>query len=79
MPPTLVSFAVGVCEAADVRSNAFTGRGHAVGLIAPELRENGLPDPESQKRVFARVPQMLRDGRAVRRTRSARAAWRGGV
>ena len=64
VPPTLVSFAVGVCEAADVRANAFTGAGSAVGLIAPALRENGLPDPESQKRVFARVTEMLRDGRA---------------
>ena len=75
VPPTLVSFAVAVCEAGNIRSNAFKNPQNAVGLIAPELRENGLPDPESQKAVFARVAQMLRDGRAV----SAYAIGSGGM
>ena len=65
VPPTLVSFAVGVCDASDVRSNEFKAAGHAVGLIAPETRANGLPDPASQKRALETVSQMLRDGRAV--------------
>ena len=63
VPPTLVSFAVGVCPADAVRSNEFKTAGHKVGLIAPEYRANGLPDPESQRVVFANVRDGLRSGR----------------
>ena len=75
VPPTLVSFAVGVCDAKDVRSNEFKHAGNKVGLIAPVYRENGLPDPESQKEVFAKVTKLLRSGRAA----SAYAIGAGGM
>ena len=75
VPPTLVSFAVGVCDAKDICSNAFKNPQNKVGLIAPEYRANGLPEPESQKRVFAHVTELLRSGRAV----SAYAVGAGGM
>ena len=65
VPPTLVSFAVGVCPAGDVKSGEFKAAGHKVGLIVPEYRANGLPVCESQKAVFAKVSELLRSGRAV--------------
>ena len=65
VPPTLVSFAVGVCDASRIRSNAFKAAGHAVGLIAPTYRASGLPDPESQTQVFHHVAELLRTGKAV--------------
>ena len=75
VPPTLVSFAVGVCDAKEIRSNAFKNPQNKVGLIAPEYRGNGLPEPDSQKRVFAHVTELLRSGRAV----SAYAIGAGGM
>ena len=65
VPPTLVSFAVGVCDAKDVKSNEFKNAQNKVGLIAPEYRANGLPVAESQKAVFAKVTELLRSGKAV--------------
>ena len=65
VPPTLVSFAVGVCDAKDVKSNEFKKAQNLVGLIAPEYRANGLPVAESQNAVFAHVTELLRSGKAV--------------
>ncbi|MBR1561537.1 MAG: phosphoribosylformylglycinamidine synthase, partial [Clostridia bacterium] len=63
VPPTLVSFAVGVCPADDIRSNAFTRAGSPVAHLKPAVRENGLPDPESQKALFNDVAEGLKSGR----------------
>ena len=65
VPPTLVSFAVGVCDAANVKSNEFKKEQNKVGLIAPEYRANGLPVAESQTSVFNHVTELLRSGKAV--------------
>ncbi|MCI5662453.1 MAG: phosphoribosylformylglycinamidine synthase [Clostridia bacterium] len=75
VPPTLVSFAVAVCDAEHIHTNEFKAAGHSVGLIAPEYRENGLPTPESQKHVFDEVTRLLRSGEAV----SASALGSGGM
>jgi len=75
VPPTLVSFAVGVCPAADVKSGEFKAAGHKVGLLTPEYRANGLPTPESQKAVFEKVHGLLKSGKAV----AAYAVGAGGV
>ncbi len=75
VPPTLVSFAVGVCPADDIRSNAFKRAGSAIGWLEPEYRENGLPDPESQKELFMEVAEGLKSGRFL----SAWALGREGV
>ena len=81
VPPTLVSFAVGVCPADDIRANAFRKAGSIVCLLQPEYRENGLPDPASQKALFDRVAEGLHSGRylsawALGREGAAPAAFR---
>ena len=75
VPPTLVSFAVGVCPANDIKSNAFQKAGSAIGLLQPTYRENGLPDPDSQMRLFREVAEGLKSGRFL----SAWALGREGV
>ena len=75
VPPTLVSFAVGVCPADDIRSNAFKKAGSAIGWLQPERRENGLPDAESQIELFREVAEGLKSGRFL----SAYALGREGV
>ena len=75
VPPTLVSFAVAVCDAERIRTNEFKAAGHSIGLIAPDYRENGLPTVESQKKVFETVTRLLKSGEAV----SAMALGSGGM
>ena len=75
VPPTLVSFAVGVCSADDVRSGEFKRAGSQIGWLKPEYRANGLPDPESQKALFEKVSAGLKDGAIL----SAWAVGRGGA
>lgn len=75
VPPTLVSFAVAVCDAENIQTNEWKQAGHSVGLIEPKYRANGLPDPESEKRVFEEVTRLLRSGKAV----SAYALGSGGM
>ena len=75
VPPTLVSFAVGVCPAKDVVSNEFKRAGSPVGWLKPEYRADGTPDPDSQKRLFARVDEGLKSGEIL----SAWAVGRGGA
>ena len=65
VPPTLVSFAVTTDKAENVVSPEFKQSGHRAVLLAPEYDENGLPEAESLKRLFARVTQLLRSGKAV--------------
>ncbi len=65
VPPTLVSFALSVCDADRIRDNAFKRAGAPVVLICPEYMENGVPVPDSQKRVFDRVSKLLKSGEAV--------------
>ena len=81
VPPTLVSFAVGVCPAANVRSGEFKKAGSKIGWLRPEYRKNGTPDPDSQRALFARVDAGLKDGSilaacAVGRGGAAAAAFR---
>ena len=65
VPPTLISFAVGLAHAPHVISPEFKRAGSRVRLIAPEYRENGLPDPASQKAVFDQIHAMIRSGGIV--------------
>ncbi|MBQ4451978.1 MAG: phosphoribosylformylglycinamidine synthase [Clostridia bacterium] len=65
VPPTLVSFAVTTDKAENVVSPEFKQSGHLAVLLAPEYDENCLPEAESLKRLFARVTQLLRSGKAV--------------
>ncbi|MBQ3574731.1 MAG: phosphoribosylformylglycinamidine synthase subunit PurQ, partial [Clostridia bacterium] len=65
VPPTLVSFAVQVCDAKAVISNEFKATGHAIGLIAPEKKANGLPVVESLRAAFDKVTELIAAGKAV--------------
>ncbi|NLG25638.1 MAG: phosphoribosylformylglycinamidine synthase, partial [Clostridiales bacterium] len=62
VPPTLVSFAVSVADAADIRSPEFKRAGSRVRLLAPEYDGRGLPTPESLKARFAEVAALNRGG-----------------
>ena len=65
VPPTLVSFAVTTQKCDDIVSPEFKAAGHKVVRIAPDYNADGLPDAESQKKVFETVTSLLRNGKAV--------------
>ncbi len=65
VPPTLVSFAVTTGHVHEVVSPEFKEAGHYVVLLEPEYNENHLPDPESLKKNFMLVTDLLREGKAV--------------
>lgn len=62
VPPTLVSFAVTTENINNIISPEFKSGGHKVVMIKPVYDENGLPNPESQKKVFTEVTDMMRRG-----------------
>ena len=63
VPPTLVSFAVGMTKASKTISAAFTKAGSkVVYLPLPEEQETLLPDWEKLKAYYAAVHQMMESG-----------------
>ncbi|HWR24043.1 MAG TPA: phosphoribosylformylglycinamidine synthase [Feifaniaceae bacterium] len=75
VPPTLVSFAVAAADAAKLSSPELKHTGARVVLLAPEYKENGLPEAESVKDVFGQVHSLIQSGRAS----AVYALGRGGV
>ena len=65
VPPTLVSFAVTTGKTGDVVSNEFKTAGNKVVMISPVYDSDNLPETQSLFRVFDRVTQLLRSGKAV--------------
>ena len=65
VPPTLVSFAVGVCPAKDIATGEFKRAGSPIGWLRPEYRENGTPDPNSQRALFEKVDGLIKSGKAL--------------
>ncbi len=65
VPPTLVSFAVTTDKVKNVVSPEFKKAGNKVYVIAPEYDENRLPKTESLVKVFNKVTDLLRNGKAV--------------
>ncbi len=65
VPPTLVSFAVTTGKVKDVVSPEFKMAGNKVVLLSPKYDENGLPKTDSLLKVFAKVTELLRSGKAV--------------
>ena len=65
VPPTLVSFAVQVCDSARVISPEFKAAGHAIGLIRPAYRPNGLPEVQSLRDTFDLVAEKIASGEIV--------------
>ena len=75
VPPTLVSFAVTTGKVSDAVSPEFKTAGDDVYLLSPALKENGLPDPQSQIALFNRITGLMREGKIV----AAYAVSHGGV
>ena len=75
VPPTLVSFAVTTDKISHILSPEFKAPGHPVLLLEPKRDENGLPKPDSLKRLFDRITALQRAGKIV----SAWALGPGGV
>ena len=65
VPPTLVSFAVTTEKIKNIVSPEFKKAGNKVILLAPETDENGLPKTDSLIKVFGKVTELLRSGKAV--------------
>ncbi len=65
VPPTLVSFAVQVCDGRAIISPEFKAPGHAIGLIQPARRANGLPEVQSMREVFDSVAAKIASGEIV--------------
>lgn len=75
VPPTLVSFAVSLAKAGRVISPEFKRAGHDVCIITPCLDENGMPEWDSIRGIFASVEKRIKEGKVA----SAWAIGYGGV
>lgn len=64
VPPTLVSFAVSLCNAHHVVSPEFKGAGNHIYLLSPEYDADGLPNFESVKHIFQRMQELIASGAA---------------
>ncbi|MEL7610497.1 MAG: phosphoribosylformylglycinamidine synthase [Bacillota bacterium] len=65
VPPTLLSFAVGVLSEKDVISPEFKRTGSRVVLLCPEKTADGLPDAQSMRALLERVHALVRNGRIL--------------
>lgn len=65
VPPTLVSFAVTTDKVGNIVSPEFKSAGNDVIFLSSELDENGLPVTASLIKLFDRVTDIMRSGKAV--------------
>ncbi len=65
VPPTLVSFAVSVCNTDNVISPEFKKTNSRVVLLAPEVLKNGLPKAESLLEVYKTVNELIKAGKVL--------------
>ena len=65
VPPTLVSFAVTTEKVQNIVSPEFKKAGSKVYCIKPDYDENGLPVTESLLKVFDKVTELTRNGKAL--------------
>ena len=65
VPPTLVSFAVTTEKVQNIVSPEFKKAGSKVYCIRPDYDENGLPVTESLLKVFDKVTELTRSGKAL--------------
>ncbi len=65
VPPTLVSFAVTTGEVNEVLSPEFKGAGHRVVLLQPEYGEDGLPQVDSELKLFAKIRALQTSGKIL--------------
>lgn len=65
VPPTLVSFAVAVVDAAHVISPEFKAAAHKIYLVDCPRDGDGVPDFDALKKNFARVHELICAGKIV--------------
>ena len=65
VPPTLVSFAVTTAKVGDIVSPEFKEAGRKVVLLKPEYNEKGIPTPESEIALYAKVRALVDEGKAA--------------
>ena len=66
VPPTLVSFAVGISKASETVSSQFKGNGTTVKLVEiPVDEESGLPKYDEAMALMVKVAEAVRDGRVL--------------
>lgn len=65
VPPTLVSFAVTTSKTQNIVSPEFKKAGNKAVMFCPVYDENGLPKTDSLLKVFAKVTELMRSGKAV--------------
>jgi len=65
VPPTLISFAVGVGNAARLISPEFKGPGHPVYLMKTPLGSDGLPDYETLKNIWLKYTNLVHSGKIL--------------
>ncbi len=65
VPPTLVSFAVTTEKVNNIISNDFKKAGSRVVWLKPDYEASGLPNAESLLKVFAKVTDLMRQGKVL--------------
>ena len=75
VPPTLVSFAVAVVDAAKVISPEFKAPGHKVYLVDCPRDTDGVPDFDALKKNFSKVHELIGAGKII----SAMSLQAGGI
>jgi len=75
VPPTLVSFAVGLADWRNLVSNEFKQAGSQLVLAAPPCDEHGLPMPKHMLEMFAQIAELAADGKV----RAAHAVTASGI
>ncbi|MDR1735124.1 MAG: phosphoribosylformylglycinamidine synthase [Oscillospiraceae bacterium] len=81
VPPTLVSFAVALCDAKQIRSGTFQAAGNRLVLLAPQYDQNGLPTAQSLLANFLKLSHAngVVSARAVTAGGIAEAILKGGL
>jgi len=65
VPPTLISFAVGIGEASQLISPEFKGADHPVYLLPMPALADGLPDYAALRNVWNRYTELCRSGKIL--------------
>ncbi len=65
VPPTLVSFAVSVCNTKTITSPEFKAAGSTVCLLEPSYLADGRPDAASLQEVYKTVSALIADGKVL--------------
>ncbi|MBQ1501139.1 MAG: phosphoribosylformylglycinamidine synthase, partial [Firmicutes bacterium] len=65
VPPTLVSFAITMGDSGKIISPEFKKAGSQVVLMQPDMLANGLPTPDSLRRMIDKIIAMISEGKVL--------------